>query len=243
MPENRFDEWIAQRYEILWPEIFEPSFVDPSVDMLADMAGSGPALEFGIGTGRVALPLSRRGVRVHGIEISSAMVTRLQEQPGGTDIPVTIGDFATTRVDETFTLVFLLRNTITNLTTQDEQVATFRNAAAHLEPGGRFLIENYIPELQRLPPGETRHLFKATPTHVAFEEYDLVRQIAFSNHYWVIDGQLETFSTPHRYVWPSELDLMAQLAGMRLRDRWSDWRRAPFTSDSRDHVSVWEKTS
>jgi SAM-dependent methyltransferase len=243
MPENHFDEWVAQRYEILWPEIHEPSFVDASVDLLAELTGPGPALEFGIGTGRVGLPLSRRGVEVYGIEISSAMVTRLKEQPGGADILVTIGDFATTTVDETFTLVFLIRNTITNVTTQDEQVATFRNAAAHLKPGGCFLIENYVPELQRLPPGETRHLFRATPTHLAFEEYDLVRQIAISNHYWAIDGRLETFSTPHRYVWPSELDLMARLAGMRLRDRWSDWRRAPFTSDSRNHISVWEKVS
>lgn len=241
MPENHFDEWIAQRYEMLWPEIHEPSFVDPSVDLLAELAGSGRALELGIGTGRVGLPLRRRGVRVHGIEVSSAMVTRLKEQPGGADISVTIGDFATTTVDETFTLVFLIRNTITNVTTQDEQLATFRNAAAHLEPGGCFLIENYVPELQRLPPGETRRVFQATPTHLAFEEYDIVRQIAFSNHYWAIDGRLETFSTPHRYVWPSELDLMAQLAGMWLRDRWSDWHRAPFTSESRNHISVWEK--
>jgi hypothetical protein len=241
MTENHFDEWIAQRYEILWPEIHEPSFVDASVDLLADLAGAGPALELGIGTGRVGLPLSRRGLRVHGIEISPAMVKRLKEQPGGTDIPVTIGDFASARVDGTFTLVFLIRNTITNVTTQDEQVATFRNAAAHLELGGCFVIENYIPELRRLPPGETRHVFRATPTHLAFEEYDIVRQVAFSHHYWVIDGRLETFSTPHRYVWPSELDLMAQLAGMRLRERWSDWHRSPFTSDSRNHISVWEK--
>ena len=122
-------------------------------------------------------------------------------------------------------------------------MAVFRNAAHHLTPGGYFLIENYVPELQRLPPGETKHLFHATPTHVAFEEYDLVRQIAVSNHYWEIDGRLEAFSTPHRYVWPSELDLMAQLAGMRLRNRWSDWHRAPFTSESRSHISVWEKIS
>jgi SAM-dependent methyltransferase len=241
MPENHFDEWVAQRYEILWPEIHEPSFVDPSVDLLAELAGPGPALEFGIGTGRVGLPLSRSGIAVYGIEISSAMVSRLMEQPGGADILVTVGDFATTTVDATFTLVFLIRNTITNVTTQDDQVATFRNAVAHLKPGGTFLIENYVPELQRLPPGETRYVFQATPTHLGFEEYDIARQIAFSNHYWVIDGRLESFRTPHRYVWPSELDLMAQLAGMRLRDRWSDWHRTPFTSDSRNHISVWEK--
>jgi hypothetical protein len=169
------------------------------------------------------------------------MVKRLKEQPGGDALPVTIGDFASARADGTFTLVFLIRNTITNVTTQEEQVATFRNAADHLQPGGRFVIENYVPELRRLPPGETRHVFQATPAHLGFEEYDPGRQIAVSHHYWVIDGRLQTLSTPHRYVWPSELDLMAQLAGLRLRERWSDWHRAPFTGDSRDHISVWQK--
>ena len=241
MPEPAFDDWIAERYATLWPELFDPSVLDPTVSFLAQLAGQGPALELGIGTGRVALPLSRRGVRLHGIDLSRAMVGRLQAQQGGSDIGVTIGDFASVRLDVAFTLVYLVRNTITNLTTQDEQVEVFRNAAAHLEPGGSFVIENYIPELQRLPPGETTHVFTATPAHLGFEQYDVATQIAVSHHYWVVDGQLKTFSSPHRYVWPSELDLMARLAGMTLRERWSGWSREPFTSESRSHVSVWEK--
>jgi SAM-dependent methyltransferase len=213
------------------------------VSFLAELAGAGAALELGIGTGRLALPLSRRGVRVHGIELSPAMVAQLQAKPGADTIGVTIGDFATTRVGGTFTLAYLVRNTIANLTTQDQQIACFGNVAAHLEPGGCFVIEVYIPELQRLPPGETIRAFTVTPTHLGFEEYGVATQIAYSHHYWMVDGQLETFSAPFRYVWPSELDLMARLAGMALRERWSSWDREPFTSDSRSHVSVWEKTS
>jgi hypothetical protein len=239
--ETHFDEWVAQRYEILWPELFDPAVVDPAVDFLAGMAGTGRALEFGIGTGRIAQPLSRRGVRVHGIELSPAMVTQLRAQQEAAGIGVTIGDFATATVDERFALVYLLRNTITNLTTQDEQVECFRNAAEHLEPGGNFVIENYVPELRRLPPGDTAHVFTATPTHVGVEVYDVATQIAVSHHWWVIDGELKTFSSPHRYVWPSELDLMARRAGMVLRERWSGWNREPFTSDSRNHISVWQK--
>ncbi|MGH9216907.1 MAG: class I SAM-dependent DNA methyltransferase [Acidimicrobiales bacterium] len=241
MAESRFDEWIAERYDILWPELFEPAVLDSTVDFLAELSDGGPALELGIGTGRIALPLSQRGVRVHGIELSPAMVTQLQAQPGGSSIEVTIGDFATTKVDGAFTLVYLLRNTITNLTTQDEQVECFRNAATHLQPGGCFVIENYIPELRRLPPGETTHVFTATPTHIGVGDYDVAAQIEISNHWWVIEGELKTFSSPHRYVWPSELDLMARLAGMTLRQRWSDWHRAPFASESRSHISVWLK--
>ncbi len=171
------------------------------------------------------------------------MVEQMQTKPGADTIAVTIGDFATTTVEGSFKLAYLVRNTITNLTTQDEQVQCFQNIAAHLQPGGSFVIEVYIPELQRLPPGETVHAFTVTPTHLAFEEYDLATQIAFSHHYWVVDGQLETFSAPFRYVWPSELDLMARLAGMTLRERWSDWKREPFTSASRSHISVWERTT
>jgi SAM-dependent methyltransferase len=241
VPELNFDERIAKRYEEFWPDLFDPAVVDPAVNFLAERAGTGAALELGIGTGRIALPLSRRGVRVHGIELSPAMVAELQLMPGADDIGVTVGDFATNNVAGTFTLAYLVRNTITNLTTQDEQVACFRNVAAHLEPGGCFVIEVYVPELQRLPPGETIHTFAVSPTHLGFEEYDVASQIAFSHHYWLIDGELETFSSPHRYVWPSELDLMARLAGMTLRERWSDWNREPFTSESRSHVSVWEK--
>jgi SAM-dependent methyltransferase len=237
---TRFDEWIAQRYETLWPELFGPSVVDPAVNFLADLAQGGAALELGIGTGRLAIPLSQRGVRVHGIELSPAMVAELRTKQGTDDIDVTVGDFATARVDGTFTLAYLVRNTITNLTTQDEQVECFRNVAAHLEPGGCFVIENYVPELQRLPPGETVHVFTATPDHLGFEEYNFATQIAVSHHYWTIDGRIEARSGPHRYVWLSELDLMARLAGMTLRERWSDWHRSAFTSESRSHISVWE---
>jgi Methyltransferase domain len=243
VPENYFDERIAKAYDAKWANLAEPAVVDPAVNFLAELAGTGAALELGVGTGRLALPLGRRGIRVHGIELSPAMVAQLQAKPGADTIGVTIGDFATTRVGGTFTLAYLVRNTIANLTTQDQQVACFGNVAAHLEPGGSFVIELYIPELQRLPPGETIRAFDVTPTHLGFEEYDVATQIAYSHHYWMVDGKLETFSAPFRYVWPSELDLMARLAGMTLRERWSSWAREPFTSDSRSHVSVWEKTS
>jgi SAM-dependent methyltransferase len=238
--EIHFDARIAKSYEAKWPELFDPAVIDPAVDFLHDLAGGGAALELGIGTGRIALPLSERGVRVHGIELSPAMVEELRTKPGADRIDVTIGDFATATVDGTFRVAYLVRNTITNLTTQDEQVACFRNVAAHLEPGGCFVIEVYIPELQRLPPGETIHPFTLTPRHLGFEEYDVATQIAYSHHYWFEDGGVETYSTPHRYVWPGELDLMARLAGMTLRERWSDWDREPFTNESRSHISVWE---
>ena len=241
MPEIYFDERVAANYEAFWPELHDPSMIDPVVDVLAELAGSGAALELGVGTGRLARPLSRRGVPVHGIELSPAMVRQLRAQPDSESISVTVGDFATVRVDDRFSLAYLVRNTITNLTTQDEQVACFRNVASHLVPGGAFVIEVYVPELQRLPPGETVHVFRRTATHLGFEEYDIATQVAYSHHFWLLDGRLESFSTPHRYVWPAELDLMARLAGLTLRDRWEDWSRAPFTSLSRQHVSVWEK--
>ena len=242
MAQTHFDERVAARYEIYWPELFEPAAIDPVVSFLAELAGDGGALELGVGTGRLALPLSRRGVRVHGVELSPAMVARLRAQPGADAVGITIGDFATTAVDGTFRLAYLVRNTITNLTSQDEQAECFRTVAAQLEPGGCFVIENYIPQLQRLPPGQTTRVFTATPAHLGFEQYDLVAQIAVSYHWWLIDGQLETFSSPHRYVWPSELDLMAKIAGMTLRERWSNWHREPFTGDSTMHISVWEKS-
>lgn len=242
MFETPFDEWVARHYSRLWPELFHPDLLDASVDVLADLAGSGRALEFGIGTGRVALPLARRGVRVSGIELSQAMVDEMLRQ-GGTEIDVAVGDFSTERVDGRFQLVYLLRNTITNLTTQDEQVAAFCNAAAHLEPGGCFVVENYVPNLQRLPPGETRYVFAASRDHVGVEEYDVGAQIAVSRHWWLVEGELKTFASRHRYVWPSELDLMAKMAGMALRERWADWHRAPFGAESRSHVSIWMKGS
>jgi SAM-dependent methyltransferase len=240
VPKIYFDERIAERYDATSAEMFERAVVEPAVNFLADLAGSGAALELGIGTGRMALPLSRRGIRVHGIDLSPPMVAQLQAKPGADDIGVTIGDFATTKVGGTFRLAYLVYNTIMNLTTQDEQVACFRNVAAHLEPGGCFVIEVGVPGLQRLPPGETVRAFSVTPTHLGFDEYDIAAQILFSHHYWIVDDQLEFFSAPYRYVWPSELDLMAQLAGMKLRERWSNWNREPFTSDSTTHISVWE---
>jgi SAM-dependent methyltransferase len=243
VPENYFGERIAQRYDEDAAEMFEPAAVEPAVDFLATLAGEGPALEFGIGTGRLALPLSQRGIVVHGIDLSESMVARLQAKPGADKIAVTVGDFATTRMGATFRLVYLVFNTIMNLTTQDEQVECFRNAAAHLEPGGCFVIEVGVPALQRLPPGETVRAFTVTPTRLGFDEYDLVPQILYSHHYHVRDGQLEVFSAPFRFVWPAELDLMARIAGMTLRERWGGWAREPFTSDSTSHVSVWEKTT
>jgi SAM-dependent methyltransferase len=180
-------------------------------------------------------------VEVHGIDISAPMVERLRAKPGAENIDVTIGDFATTKVDHTFRLAYLVFNTITNLTTQDEQVACFENVAAHLEPGGCFVIEVHIPELQRLPPGETVRPFRVTPTHLGFDEFHLAEQILYSHHYFPVGDKLEVFSAPYRYVWPAELDLMARIAGMRLRERWADWDRSPFTGESRKHISVWEK--
>ena len=241
MPEVYFDERIAQRYDATSQDMFEPAVVDPAVDLLADLAGKGDALELGVGTGRIALPLRRRGVRVHGIDLSPAMVAQLQAKPGADAVGVTIGDFATTRVDGKFRLAYLVYNTITNLTTQDEQVECFRNVAAHLEPGGCFVIEVFVPILQRLPPGETFRTFYRSPSRLSFDEYDVATQILYSHHYRFVDDSYEVFSAPYRYVWPSELDLMARLAGMSLRDRWSGWEGEPFTSASTTHVSVWEK--
>jgi hypothetical protein len=241
MPENYFGEGVAERYDESSREMFDPAVVDPVVDFLAGLAGDGAALELGIGTGRIAIPLSRRGVPVHGIDLSPQMVAELRAKPGGERIGVTVGDFATTWVEGWFSLAYLLRNTIMNLTTQQAQVACFQNAAANLALGGRFVIEVIVPALQRLPPGETVRPFTVTPAHLGFEEFEVATQLAISHHYWLLDGQFETFSVPFRYVWPAELDLMARLAGLTLRERWSDWARSPFTSDSTQHVSVWEK--
>jgi SAM-dependent methyltransferase len=236
-----FAERVAARYDESAAEMFDPAVVDPAVDFLAQLAGSGRALELGIGTGRIALPLAQRGVPVHGIELSKSMVARLLAKPGGEDIGVTIGDFATTAVDGTFSVAYLVFNTLMNLTTQEAQVACFRNAGAHLEPGGCFVIEVGVPELRRLPPGESVRAFHVSESRWGLDEYDVARQGLTSHHFELVDGTLERLSIPFRYAWPSELDLMAQLAGMRLRERWSGWSREPFTSDSRAHVSVWEK--
>jgi len=222
-------------------DMFDPAVVTPVVEMLADLAGQGRALEFGIGTGRIALRLAERGVRVHGIDNSEAMVARLRAKPQAQDIDVTIGDFATTRVDGEFSLVYLVFNTIFNLVTQDDQVACFQNAAAHLRSGGRFVIETHVPDLQRLPLGQTIIPFRADPEGISFDVYDVVTQRFSSQHYVFADDGIQTFPVELRYAWPSELDLMARLAGLTLRDRWAGWRREAFTSLSRAHVSVYEK--
>jgi SAM-dependent methyltransferase len=236
-----FDDRVAARYDESSAEMFDPAVVEPAVDFLAELAGRGRALELGIGTGRIALPLAERGVPVHGIELSRAMAARLRAKPGGEDIGVTIGDFSTVSVDGTFSVAYLVFNTISNLTTQAAQVACFRNVAAHLEPGGSFVIEVGIPELRRLPPGETIRAFHLSEARWGIDEYDVARQGLTSHHFTIVDGRLERVSIPFRYTWPAELDLMAELAGMRLRERWSGWQREPFTSESRKHVSVWEK--
>ena len=241
MPDDQFGEPVAARYDQSSADMFEPAVVGPVVDLLAGLAGDGAALELGIGTGRIAIPLSRRGVRVHGIDLSEAMVARLRAKPGAERIGVTIGDFATTRAGGRFSLAYLVFNTIMNLTTQDEQVACFQNVAAQLEVGGCFVIEVGLPDLQRLPPGETVRPFTVTETRLGFDEYDIAAQGLISHHYTVVDGNLEVVSMPFRYVWPSELDLMARLAGMTPRHRWSGWNREPFTNDSRQLVAVWEK--
>jgi SAM-dependent methyltransferase len=238
-----FDEHVAARYDDSAADMFDPAVVEPVVDLLVELAGGGGALELGIGTGRIALPLAQRGVPVHGIELSKAMATRLRAKRGGDDVGVTIGDFATASVEATFSVAYLVFNTIMNLTTQAAQVACFRNVAAHLEPGGCFLIEVGVPGLQGLPPGETMRVFHASETRWGVDEYDVANQGLISHHLELVDGRLERLSIPFRYVWPSELDLMAELAGMTLRERWSGWNREPFTSESRKHVSIWEKSA
>jgi SAM-dependent methyltransferase len=241
MTRNYFGEDVAARYDDRDDEMSQAAAIDPVVDFIAELAGDGAALELGIGTGRIALPLSQRGVRVCGIDLSEAMVARLQAKPGAEAIGVTIGDFATTTVEGRFTVAYLVFNTIMNLTTQDAQVACFQNAAEHLEPGGCFVIEVMLPDLQRLPAGETVRPFTVTSTHLGFDEYDIVAQGLTSHHYSITDGAVRVNAIPFRYAWPAELDLMARLAGMTLRGRWSDWHRQPFTADSTKHVSVWEK--
>ena len=236
-----FGERVAATYDDPSAEMFQPGVVDAAAEVLAELAGGGRALELGIGTGRIALPLARRGVPVSGIDLSRAMVDRLRAKRGGAQIDVTIGDFATARAEGRFTLAYLVFNTIMNLTTQEAQVACFRNVAAHLEPGGCFVIEVHVPQLRRLPPGQNVVPYHVSPTRWAFDVYDTATQAMSSNYIEVEGGRGEYTFFPFRYVWPSELDLMAQLAGMRLRERWGGWRREPFTSESDKHVSIWEK--
>jgi len=241
---DHFAGAVAERYDAGSPEMFAPDVLGPTVDLLAGLAGAGPALELAIGTGRVALPLHERGVDVYGIDLSPDMVAQLRAKPGGDDVEVVIGDFATAAVGPKgdFTLAYLVFNTIGNLTTQDAQVDAFRNASAHLRTGGTFVIETGVPDLQRLTPGETDIVFHRDADHVGVDELDVVTQRMVSHHYNRVGDHYELVSVPFRYVWPSELDLMARIAGMRLRDRWAGWTREAFTAESPSHVSVWEKT-
>ncbi|MBC9727161.1 class I SAM-dependent methyltransferase [Streptomyces sp. TRM68367] len=236
-----FGEAIAAGYDDPSSEMFAPEVVARTAGVLAELAGGGRALELGIGTGRIAVPLARRGVEVHGIDMSRAMVERLRAKPGGDAIGVTIGDFATAKAPGRFTLAYLVFNTIMNLTTQDAQVDCFRNVAEHLEPGGCFVIEVGVPDLRRLPPGQNAVPFHVDGSRLGFDLYDVATQAMSSHHVTVQDGRSSYWSIPFRYVWPAELDLMARLAGLRLRERWDGWSREPFTSESRQHVSVWEK--
>ena len=239
-----WDEETAERYEESSAAMFAPEVLDPTVDFLAHLAGSGRALEFAIGTGRVGVPLAARGVPVTGIELSAPMVGQLRRKADEATLPVVVGDMATTRVPGEFALVYLVFNTIGNLRTQDEQVACFANAARHLTPRGRFVIEVGVPPLRRLPPGQVAVPFEVTDGHLGFDTYDLVSQRAASHHYWPgKDGTARYGVHNFRYVWPAECDLMARLAGLELEDRFADWDGSPFTSDSESHVSVWRRLS
>jgi SAM-dependent methyltransferase len=242
MPEDYFGEEVAARYDTDGTGMFDPAVVEPVVDFLTGLAGDGAALELGIGTGRIAIPLAQRGVRVHGIDLSEAMVVRLRAKPGSEQIGVTLGDFATTKVEGRFSVAYLVFNTIDNLTTQDQQVACFQNVASHLERGGMFVIEVGLPQLRQLPYGERFVTFDVSETHLGIDEYDVANQGLVSHHYnRRAGGSFERRSIPFRYVWPAELDLMARIAGMTLRERWGGWKGEPFTSESRKHVSVWQK--
>lgn len=222
----------------------DPAILQQTVEVLHNLADGGASLEFAIGTGRIALPLAARGTPVKGIELSAAMVDQMRRKPGGDDIYVCIGDMTQAQVAGDFALVFLVFNTIDNLTTQDSQVACFQNAAAHLPTGGRFVIETLVPPIQHIPYGETQRAFACSPAHWGIDTFDVTTQNYHSNHVWFEDGKDSApnrISIPFRYTWPSELDLMARLAGLRFESRWADWQQAPFTRFSKSHISVWRK--
>ena len=239
-----WDQAPAERYDVTSAQMFTPEVLGPAVERLAELAAGGRVLEFAIGTGRVAVPLSERGVPVTGIELSAPMVARLRSKVEEDTLPVVVGDMATTRVDGAFTLVYLVWNSISNLRTQDEQVACFQNAARHLAPGGRFVIELWVPPLRRLPPGQLAAPFDVSDGHLGFDTYDLVTQACTSHHYTrEPDGSIHYGAGSFRYIWPSECDLMARLAGLDLEQRVADWDGSPFTDESEGHVSVWRTPS
>jgi SAM-dependent methyltransferase len=241
VPENLFTGPVAEGYDLGSPEMHDPGLLAATAGFLAAAARGGRALEFGVGTGRVALPLSEQGVEVYGIDISADMLAQLYRKAGADAIATSMGDFATTVVTGEFSLVYVVYNTISNLLEQHEQVAAFRNAARHLQPGGRFVVELWVPDLRRFPPGAVAIPFDVSPSHVGFDTLDLATQRGVSHHYFPRGDKVGRFDSPFRYAWPSELDLMAEIAGMRLCERWADWDRSPFTSDSRKHISVWER--
>ncbi len=236
---NHFDEDVARAYDA---EHTDEGYLSECVDFLTTLADGAPVLELAIGTGRVALPLAESGLAVSGIELSPAMVEQMRRKPGGADIPVVIGDMASATIEGRFGLVVLVFNTICNLTSQDQQTACFRNAARHLEAGGCFVIETFVPPIQKLPLGESLRAFDANADHWGIDEVDTATQAMTSHHLWVRGGEIVRRSIPFRYAWPSELDLMAQLAGMELAERWEDWERTPFSRTSERHVSVWRKS-
>lgn len=235
-----WDADAARRYDTPGTGMFAPDVLGPTVDRLAELAAGGRALEFAIGTGRVAVPLAERGVPVTGIELSVPMIDRLRTKVGEERVPVVVGDMATARAPGEYSLVYLVFNTISNLLTQEEQVTCFRNAARHLVPGGRFVVELWVPELRRLPSGSPATVWLSEPGYIALDTYDVLRQRVVSHHFH-FDGskQAQLFRSPHRYIWPAELDLMAQLAGFELEQRRADWNGGDFTAESRSHVSVY----
>lgn len=220
--------------------MFSAAVLGPTLDFLAELAGDGRALEFAIGTGRVGVPLRERGVRVAGIELSEPMAAVLRRKVDEDTLPVVIGDMATTVVPGTFTLVYLVYNTISNLLTQ---VECFRNAARHLEPGGRFVIELGVPPLRSLPLGQVAVPFEVGERHLGLDTFDLVEQVLVSHHFTRDgdDGRYRRDASRHRYAWPAELDLMARIAGLELERRVADWDGSPFAQDSPKHISVWRK--
>ena len=235
-----WDVEAAQAYDTPGTGMFAPEVLGPTVDRLAELADDGPALELAIGTGRVAVPLAARGVPVTGIELSRPMVAQLRTKVDEDTVPVVLGDMATARAPGEFSLVYLVFNTISNLLTQAEQVACFRNAARHLRPGGHFVIELWVPELRKLPPGQDATVWHTEPGYIGLDTYDVLRQQVVSHHFHFDDGkEARLFRSPHRYIWPAELDLMATLAGFELESRHADWTGTEFTADSRSHVSVY----
>jgi SAM-dependent methyltransferase len=237
-----WDEATAARYDTGAAEKFAPAVLDPTVDFLARLAGSGAALEFAVGTGRVAIPLAARGVPVTGVELSEPMVSQLRRKIDASALPVVVGDMATTRVPGEFSLVYLVWNSVANLRTQEEQVECFRNAARHLQRGGRFVIELWVPPLRRFPPGQVAVPFEVSEGHLGFDTYDLATQQGTSHHYSPTGNATARYGASNfRYIWPAECDLMARLAGMELEARVADWDGTAFTSDSESHVSVWRK--